>query len=189
MLSALEDEATLGQAKVNFARDERWGYVTSCPSNLGSVMRASVNVCLPYLAGKQENRATSSTVSHNQSAEVSERRIHSLLARHASTPCIMAGLSYCPTARCTRGGFLDQCCRQQAEPEPEDSSSVTPVGDLTMMEMAIADNVNDDDAWQRASLTRLESVADPLGLSVSEVADGDGARASAADGIVRDSIV
>ena len=32
-----------------FARDDNYGYVTSCPSNLGTGMRASVHVKLPHL--------------------------------------------------------------------------------------------------------------------------------------------
>lgn len=39
-------EAAPGMA---FARDERYGYITSCPSNLGTGMRASVHVTLAQL--------------------------------------------------------------------------------------------------------------------------------------------
>ena len=34
---------------IEFARDENYGYVTSCPSNLGTGMRASVHVKIPNL--------------------------------------------------------------------------------------------------------------------------------------------
>jgi len=34
---------------IEFARDEHYGYVTSCPSNLGTGMRASVHVKIPNL--------------------------------------------------------------------------------------------------------------------------------------------
>merc|ERR1712146_196219 len=34
---------------VEFAKDERYGYVTSCPTNLGTGMRASVHIKLPTL--------------------------------------------------------------------------------------------------------------------------------------------
>ena len=34
---------------IDFAKDENYGYVTSCPSNLGTGMRASVHVKIPKL--------------------------------------------------------------------------------------------------------------------------------------------
>jgi len=34
---------------IEFARDENYGYVTSCPSNLGTGMRASVHVKIPNI--------------------------------------------------------------------------------------------------------------------------------------------
>jgi len=34
---------------IEFAKDEQYGYVTSCPSNLGTGMRASVHVKIPNL--------------------------------------------------------------------------------------------------------------------------------------------
>ena len=34
---------------LDFAKDEQYGYVTSCPTNLGTGMRASVHVKLPNL--------------------------------------------------------------------------------------------------------------------------------------------
>merc|ERR1711865_546620 len=34
---------------VDFAKDETYGYVTSCPTNLGTGMRASVHVKIPNL--------------------------------------------------------------------------------------------------------------------------------------------
>merc|ERR1719453_2974092 len=34
---------------VDFAKDDDYGYVTSCPSNLGTGMRASVHVKIPNL--------------------------------------------------------------------------------------------------------------------------------------------
>jgi len=33
-----------------FARDDHLGYITSCPTNLGTAMRASVHIRLPKLA-------------------------------------------------------------------------------------------------------------------------------------------
>jgi len=35
---------------VKFAHDEHLGYITSCPTNLGTAMRASVHIKLPLLA-------------------------------------------------------------------------------------------------------------------------------------------
>lgn len=34
---------------ITFARDENFGYITSCPSNLGTGMRASIHLRLPHL--------------------------------------------------------------------------------------------------------------------------------------------
>ena len=33
-----------------FAHDEHLGYITSCPTNLGTALRASVHIKLPYLS-------------------------------------------------------------------------------------------------------------------------------------------
>ena len=49
---ALEDAFRLDdwlEEKVDFAFDEKWGYLTSCPTNVGTGMRASVMVHLPAL--------------------------------------------------------------------------------------------------------------------------------------------
>jgi arginine kinase len=35
---------------VQFARDDHLGYITSCPTNLGTALRASVHIRLPNLA-------------------------------------------------------------------------------------------------------------------------------------------
>jgi creatine kinase len=40
---------TIG-AKMPFSRDDRLGYLTFCPSNLGTTIRASVHIALPKLA-------------------------------------------------------------------------------------------------------------------------------------------
>ena len=34
---------------INFAKDDTYGYVTSCPTNLGTGMRASVHIKIPNL--------------------------------------------------------------------------------------------------------------------------------------------
>ena len=36
-----------------FSHDEHLGYITSCPSNLGTALRASVHIKLPKLAAKK----------------------------------------------------------------------------------------------------------------------------------------
>lgn len=49
---ALEDAFQLDdwlEEKTDFAFDEKWGYLTSCPTNVGTGMRASVMVHLPAL--------------------------------------------------------------------------------------------------------------------------------------------
>lgn len=40
--------------RASFARDDHLGYITSCPSNLGTGLRASVHVRLPHLGRRQE---------------------------------------------------------------------------------------------------------------------------------------
>ena len=42
-------ETVEGLDGIDFARDDSYGYVTSCPSNLGTGMRASVHVKIPNL--------------------------------------------------------------------------------------------------------------------------------------------
>jgi creatine kinase/arginine kinase len=37
-----------------FSHDEHLGYITSCPTNLGTAMRASVHIKLPYLAKNKD---------------------------------------------------------------------------------------------------------------------------------------
>ncbi len=39
---------------VKFAHDEHLGYITSCPTNLGTALRASVHIKLPKLGVKKE---------------------------------------------------------------------------------------------------------------------------------------
>lgn len=46
-VSLLED-------KITFLYDERLGYLTSCPTNLGTAMRASVHICLPSLGSNMK---------------------------------------------------------------------------------------------------------------------------------------
>lgn len=47
--AAYETEDAL-QRKLSFAFDEQWGYLTACPTNTGTGMRASVMLHLPMLA-------------------------------------------------------------------------------------------------------------------------------------------
>ncbi len=42
------------QKRLTFAYDERLGYITSCPTNLGTAMRASVHIRLPKLAEQMD---------------------------------------------------------------------------------------------------------------------------------------
>ncbi|XP_046345804.2 taurocyamine kinase-like [Haliotis rufescens] len=42
------------EKKLTFARDERLGYLTFCPSNLGTTLRASVHIKIPKLAAKKD---------------------------------------------------------------------------------------------------------------------------------------
>ncbi len=57
--NALKDELTLIESLgVKFAKSAKYGYVTSCPSNLGTGMRASLHLALPNLTemGKNVNK-------------------------------------------------------------------------------------------------------------------------------------
>lgn len=47
LCSAIDDEL---EAKLNYAYDERWGYLTTCPTNVGTGLRASVMLHLPSLS-------------------------------------------------------------------------------------------------------------------------------------------
>lgn len=42
--------ATEIEKVAKFARDDHLGYITSCPTNLGTALRASVHIKLPFLA-------------------------------------------------------------------------------------------------------------------------------------------
>ncbi len=42
------------EKKVSFSYNEHLGYLTSCPTNLGTAMRASVHIALPKLAQEME---------------------------------------------------------------------------------------------------------------------------------------
>ena len=49
MFRRLSVVATSIEKSVDFAKDDHLGYITSCPTNLGTAMRASVHVKLPLL--------------------------------------------------------------------------------------------------------------------------------------------
>lgn len=40
------------ETKAKFAHDDHLGYITSCPTNLGTALRASVHIRLPKLSAK-----------------------------------------------------------------------------------------------------------------------------------------
>lgn len=41
-----------------FARDDRLGWLTFCPTNLGSTVRASVHIKLPKLSARKDFKAS-----------------------------------------------------------------------------------------------------------------------------------
>ena len=45
------------EAVAKFARDDHLGYITSCPTNLGTAMRGSVHIKLPLLGSKENKPA------------------------------------------------------------------------------------------------------------------------------------
>lgn len=46
--------ATHIETVAKFAHDDHLGYITSCPTNLGTAMRASVHINLPKLMKEKE---------------------------------------------------------------------------------------------------------------------------------------
>ena len=55
VFTRLSKAATAVEAVAKFAHDEHLGYITSCPTNLGTALRASVHIKLPLL-GKQKEQ-------------------------------------------------------------------------------------------------------------------------------------
>ena len=47
----LSDAAAIIETKAKFANDEHFGYVSTCPTNMGTGLRASVHINLPKLMG------------------------------------------------------------------------------------------------------------------------------------------
>ena len=43
---------------LTFARDDRLGYLTFCPSNLGTTLRASVHIKIPLLSARRDFMST-----------------------------------------------------------------------------------------------------------------------------------
>lgn len=54
VFSRLTTAIMLLEKKIEFAYSEHLGYITSCPTNLGTAMRASVHIALPKLANDME---------------------------------------------------------------------------------------------------------------------------------------
>lgn len=55
VFTRLSKAATLIEKEAKFAHDEHLGYITSCPTNLGTALRASVHIKLPLL-GKNKKQ-------------------------------------------------------------------------------------------------------------------------------------
>lgn len=54
VFTRLSTAATEIEKIAKFAHDESLGYITSCPTNLGTALRASVHIKLPNLGAKME---------------------------------------------------------------------------------------------------------------------------------------
>jgi len=54
VFSRLQRAATKIEQYLKFAHDDHLGYITSCPTNLGTAMRASVHIKLPKLMNNKE---------------------------------------------------------------------------------------------------------------------------------------
>ena len=50
VFSRLSKAASEIEKVAKFAHDDHLGYITSCPTNLGTALRASVHIKLPYLS-------------------------------------------------------------------------------------------------------------------------------------------
>jgi arginine kinase len=50
VFTRLTDAASRIEKVAKFAYDDHLGYITSCPTNLGTAMRASVHIHLPLLS-------------------------------------------------------------------------------------------------------------------------------------------
>ena len=50
VFSRLSIAASEIEKVAKFAHDDHLGYITSCPTNLGTALRASVHIKLPYLS-------------------------------------------------------------------------------------------------------------------------------------------
>ena len=55
VFTRLSTAAGLIEQVAKFAHDDHLGYITSCPTNLGTALRASVHIKLPLL-GKQKDQ-------------------------------------------------------------------------------------------------------------------------------------
>ena len=54
VFTRLSNAATAVEKVAKFAHDEHLGYITSCPTNLGTALRASVHIKLPLLGAQKE---------------------------------------------------------------------------------------------------------------------------------------
>jgi len=66
------------EKEAKFAHDEHLGYITSCPTNLGTALRASVHIKLPLLAKNNEEFdkiAKNSTCKSEVSTESTPRQM------------------------------------------------------------------------------------------------------------------
>jgi creatine kinase/arginine kinase len=55
VFSRLSKAASLIEKEAKFAHDDHLGYITSCPTNLGTALRASVHIKLPLLSKHKED--------------------------------------------------------------------------------------------------------------------------------------
>jgi arginine kinase len=62
---------------MDFAHDEHLGYITSCPTNLGTAMRASVHIKLPKLMNEKAK--------FNEIADKFEVQIRGIHGEHTET--------------------------------------------------------------------------------------------------------
>ena len=77
VFSRLSKAANLIEEKAKFANDEHLGYISTCPTNLGTGLRASVHINLPKLMAQKEK--------FNEIADKYEVQIRGIHGEHSET--------------------------------------------------------------------------------------------------------
>ena len=79
-----------------FSHDDHLGYITSCPTNLGTALRASVHIKLPKLSAKKDEFQAIADKFH-----VQIRGIH---GEHSESSALALALALAPALKFFSGG-------------------------------------------------------------------------------------